>query len=174
MEIPDSALYYRSGQSGYDLLLGLNGKKSRIEVKTSTLKNEGLWKDKDLPETPECRLLRKVYAWGWRFGRKGKYGAEKFDLAVLVALEGREGCDPFNWNLEHFFTIPESEFRRLEEKKTPHFTSVRRSIYLFENPRHVTILRRKYPDFVKSFDEYFNKSSGLYLDDSLSKVASFH
>ena len=63
---------HKGGQGGYDIYLRKTDKK--VEVKTSLLKNEGVYPDKS------------ILFWGWRVENINQKKTNKFDFLIGVAL----------------------------------------------------------------------------------------
>ena len=174
-------LEYKSGQSGCDLeLKSKSGKIVKIEVKTSTLKNEGIIPQKSFPDEG------KVFFWGWRFREPKKDKKEKFDVAVLVALTEKEDNEKtkLKWLPAEFFSFRAKDVK-LEEKNSRRFSNVKRSVILFERSEHVKKYRggkissKKnkpyyFSSMIKNFDVLLNKEKEKFkgvnkIRDALEK-----
>ncbi|MFH0955315.1 MAG: hypothetical protein V1777_04390 [Candidatus Micrarchaeota archaeon] len=172
-EFPKAKVYYKSGHHRYDLLLQFQGKEVRIEVKTSTLKNEGVYPNQDfmhIKRNKKWKFKRRIYQWGWRFGTKNKKGDEKFDFAALITLHGREDYPEFkksSWKIKRIFWVPASVLR-LNKKIYKRFTNVKRGISFFEFPKEAKIIQQThtkkwdYAKSIKDSDIWFNNNYKKY------------
>lgn len=100
----------KSGQSGYDILVD---DKIRVEVRTSLLKNEGIFS-------------KEINFWGWRIENRNQKKNEKFDFLVCVAFDD-------SWKNPKFYIFSYGEAYSVEEypDKGWRFTNVKRGLRLF-------------------------------------------
>jgi len=134
----EGQLTFCSGQSSYDLQLG----NIPLEVKTSSLKNEGVF-----TKVPGFEKGRPFF-WGWRF-KENTTGKEDFRFAILVALKGKEKVNPFDWTVQQFYVVPDQEFSILGEKHIDRYPNIQRGIILFEQRDKVEEIKEHADDVKK-------------------------
>jgi len=126
---------HKGGQSGYDIYLEDNSK--RIEVRTSLLKNEGLYP-------------KKIQFYGWRVKDRNQKKKVKFDVMIGVALD-----DTFRYPKFYIFTHKEAF--SIEDVNIGRFRSVQKKIHLFENRKTYKEAIRAKPNLVTKYERYINK-----------------
>jgi hypothetical protein len=130
------------GQGKYDIKVG----DRRIEVKTSLLKNDGLY-DKHLQ------------FWGWTVKRVNQKDTKKFDYLVGVPLDE-------NWGVKDFYIFTYDEaYSQNPDVIISRYPSIQKKIHIFQNeqdrmnakeasPNEVTDLEK---DIIQNADKYRNR-----------------
>jgi len=133
---------HKGGHSGFDILLTNKGIK--IEVKTSLLKNEGLF--------PEG-----INFYGWRVKTRGQKKDEKFDILICVALDRYFQDSKF-----YIFTYDEAY--SAADVNLGRFKSVQKKINLFENKDALKKAERAKPEYVTDLDRLVTKTPARFLN----------
>jgi hypothetical protein len=112
----------KGGQAPYDIRVG----DKRIEVKTSLLKNDGLYD-------------KQIQFWGWTVQRAGLKDKNKFDYLIGVALNQ-------TWNKPAFYIFTfEEAFTKNPDIKIKRYPSIRKKIHIFQNERDLSIAKKASP-----------------------------
>jgi len=108
----------KGGQGGYDISVGEY--KTRIEVKTSTLKNDGLYD-------------KQMKLWGWTVSRINQKKEYKFDILIGVALD-----DTWKNPKYYVFTYDEAYVKNtnIELKR---FKNIQKKIHIFQNEKDLKL-----------------------------------
>jgi hypothetical protein len=120
----------RGGQGKYDIKVG----EIRVEVKTSLLKNDGLY-DKQLQ------------FWGWTVKRANQKDNRKFDILVGVTLNK-------DWKVEGFyiFNFDEAYTQNCDVTIT-RYPSIMKKIHIFQNERDFSSAQQISPNEVTELEE---------------------
>lgn len=130
----------KGGSSKVDITLA-NGK--GIEVRSSLLKNEGIFK-------------KGINFYGWRV--QTATSTINFDYLICVAVD-----DDYSNPRFYLFTKQECERLRWIEKY-PRFTSIKRKILLFENWNSYLKGRKQRPEIFSRIEYHLNKNPEKYQD----------
>ena len=103
---------YKGGHSSYDIYL--EKARKRVEVKTSLLKNDGEYHDKN------------IKFWGWAVEHRGQKKLKKFDYFICVALN-----DDFSNPRFYIFTY--NEAFRVGDVNVRRYTNIKKKIHIFKN-----------------------------------------
>jgi len=147
-------LEHKGGYGGYDIYLKEIDKK--IEVKTSLLKNEGVYSDKT------------IYYWGWTVERrsqkktkkaknKNRKKIRKFDYLIGVALN-----DDFSKPKFYIFTYEEAF--KVGDVEIGRFKSVKKKIHLFKNRKVYEKVSELKPTLVTPFERKINCHPSKFLN----------
>jgi len=131
-----------SGQAGYDILL--NNPTRRIEVRTSLLKNEGIYP-------------KGINFYGWRVKDRGARREDKFDILVCVALDD-------SFTKPKFYVFTKEEAFSAGDVHIGRFPRIQKKITLFENRVAYQEAIKAKPKLVTKFERYFNQNSRVFLD----------
>jgi len=134
---------HKGGQSGYDIYLKEIDKK--IEIKTSLLKNEGVYSNKT------------IHFWGWTVERKNQKKIKKFDYLIGVALND-------NFSNPKFYIFSYKEAFSVGNVNIGRFNNVKKKIYLFENKRVYEKALKLKPTIITSFERQINCHPSKFLD----------
>lgn len=134
---------HRGGQGGYDIHLADINK--RIEVRTSLLKNEGIFLDQTM----------RFY--GWRVQNRNQKKRQKFDYLIGVALD-----DKFLKPKFYIFTYKEAF--SVGDVLIGRFNNVKKKISLFENKTTFKKALKQKPKFVTKFERYINRNPKRFLE----------
>lgn len=133
---------HRGGQAGFDILIENLDKK--IEVRTSLLKNEGLY-----PEN--------IKFYGWRVKNRNQKKEEKFDMMIGVALDG-------TFTKPKFYIFTYKEAFLVDDVNIGRFKNVQKKIHLFENQIAYKKAVKSKPALVTKFERYINEHQSEFLD----------
>lgn len=133
---------HKSGQSGCDIIL--NKPIKRIEVRTSLLKNEGLYPT-------------GINFYGWRVKDRGARKEDKFDILICVALD-----DTFK--KPKFYIFTKKEAFSAGDVHIGRFPRVQKKIALYENMRAFKGAIKTRPKLVTKFERSFNLNSRVFLN----------
>ena len=112
----------KGGQAPYDIKVG----DKRIEVKTSLLKNEGLYD-------------KQVQFWGWTVQRADQKNNNKFDYLIGVALDS-------TWKKPTFYIFTfEEAFTKNSDINMKRYPSIRKKIHIFQNEQDLNNTKKKCP-----------------------------
>ncbi len=117
---------HKGGQGGYDI--SLNGDKVKIEVRTSLLKNEGIYP-------------KGINFWGWAVKRKSQKEI-KFDFLIAVALDK-------NWKAK-FYIFNRKEAVKSNIKIPRYEKTIEKAVQLFENKTSYMGALKKMPSIRKN------------------------
>jgi len=104
-------IVHKGGHSQYDILLKEQGIK--IEVRTSLLKNEGVYP-------------KGIDFFGWRVKTKNQKDTKRFDILIGVAL-------PDSFKRPKFYVFTNKETEKIDTVKGGRFSSITKKIHLFKN-----------------------------------------
>ncbi len=133
---------HRGGHSGFDILL--TRRNVRVEVKTSLLKNDGLY--------PEG-----INFWGWRVKTRGQKRDEKFDFLICVALDQ-------NFKSPKFYIFSYKEAYSAADVNMGRFKSVQKKINLFESKKALRKAEESKPKYVTDLDRLVTRRPSKFLD----------
>ena len=134
---------HKGGHGGYDIYLKKNNK--RIEVRTSLLKNEGVY-------------LKEIEFFGWRVENMNQKRSEKFDYLVCVALD-----DKFIKPKFYIFTYKEAFM--VDDVNIGRFKNVKKKIHLFKDIKtYKTALKSKQSHLITSYEKKINTKPSLFQD----------
>lgn len=133
---------HKSGQAGHDILL--NDPVKRIEVRTSLLKNEGIYP-------------KGINFYGWRVKDREAHKEDKFDILICVALD-----DTFK--KPRFYIFTKKEAFSVGDVHIGRFPRIQKKINLFENIEAYKKAIKVKPELVTKFERYFNLNSRLFLN----------
>jgi hypothetical protein len=141
---------HKSGQVGCDIIL--NGTARRIEVRTSLLKNEGIYP-------------KGINFYGWRVKDRGARSEDKFDILVCVALDD-------SFKKPRFYVFTKQEAFSAGDVHIGRFPRIQKKITLFENPTAYKKAIKTKPKLVTKFERYFNLNSKVFLNkwSKLNKI----
>ena len=135
----------KGGQGGYDVLL--KNPNRRIEIKTSTLKNNGEYKDKH------------VRFWGWAIERKSQKQKDKFDYFIGIALDDKI------IESSQFYIFSADELRVVGEvNNLGRFRNVKRAVHLFESPDAYVRAIKVSPENARATGGLINENPELFLN----------
>jgi hypothetical protein len=142
-------LEYKSGQSAFDLFLPSLNK--RIEVRSSLLKNEGLYP-------------KGVDFYGWRVQDRSQKVEQKFDVLVCVAL-------PEDFSKPQFYVFTHTEAFKVDDVKIGRFPNVKKKINIFRDHKTFVEAIQSKPEAVTRYERYINRNQPLFLNawDKLKK-----
>lgn len=131
----------KGGQAGYDLEL-LSG--SRIEVRASLLKDEGLFYKEE-----------KIRNYGWRLKDKDK--DMKFDYVFCIALDKKklDNSKCYVLTRKEAEKAPSLEFKR--------FKKVEKRLWIYADLATMKRDKRDKPNYVPKWEEKINKNKDKYL-----------
>ncbi|MDE4907163.1 hypothetical protein L0665_00780 [Methanogenium marinum] len=133
----------KGGQGSYDICVGEHNK--RIEVKTSTLKNDGFY-DKN------------VDFWGWTVSRQGQKKEHKFDILIGVALDD-------SWRRPEYYIFNyEEAFINNSNVELKRFKSIQKKIHIFQDENDLTVAQSVSPDGITENEGYFNRHKSEFLN----------
>lgn len=129
----------KGGQGRYDI--ELNNKK--IEVRTSLLKNEGVYPDKT------------IRFWGWRVENRNQNRRHKFDFLVGVALAN-------DLSKPKFYVFSYKEAFSVDDVYIGRFSNVKKKIHLFENKRAYRKAMKQKPALITQFERRLNSNPARF------------
>jgi hypothetical protein len=132
----------KGGQAGCDVCLANNGK--RIEVRTSLLKNEGVYP-------------KGIEFYGWRVKNRGQKRDDKFDFLIGVALD----C---SFKKPKFYIFTHKEAFSVDDTNIGRFQSIQKKIHLFKNIAAMKRAIKAKSEHVTSYERYINENRGKFLD----------
>ena len=130
----------RGGQAGFDIELEDSGK--RIEVRSSLLKNEGIYP-------------KDVMFYGWRIKDEGK--EVKYDYLVCVAFD-EELANP------RFYIFTKDEALQAGDVDIPRFKKVQKKLHLFRSIEEMEKAVRERPKYVTKWERKVNLNRSRYED----------
>lgn len=131
----------RGGHCGCDILLTDQNKK--IEVRTSLLKNDGLYP-------------RGILFYGWRILSEGGR-RDKFDYLICVAMDD-------HYKAPKFYVFTSQEAMSVENVRIPRYTRIRKKINIFPSLRVLRLAVKAEPSLVTKKERYFNLNKRKYLN----------
>ena len=130
-------LEYKSGQSSYDLFA--RGVNKKIEVRTSLLKNEGLYP-------------KGIDFYGWRVKDRSQRTEKKFDILVCVAL-------PKNFRKPKYYIFTHLEAFKVGDVQIGRFPNVQKKINIFKDQKAFEkAVRSKKRSFVTRYERHINRN----------------
>ena len=141
-ELGFKKLKHKRGQAGFDVYIEDNGK--RIEVRTSLLKNEGLY-------PKDVRFL------GWRVKNRNQKKEGKFDIMIGVALDE-------TFQKPKFYVFTHEEAFSVQDVEIGRFKNVQKKIHLFESEKAYKEAIRSKPKLVTKYERYINEHQSEFLD----------
>lgn len=133
---------HKGGSAGCDIVLANN---VRIEVRTSLLKNEGLYP-------------KGINFFGWRVKNKKQKKQRKFDFMIGVALD-----DTFKIPKFYIFTYDEA-CKVGDVENLGMFRNVQKKIHLFEDIKAMNNAIKSEPQFVTDYEIYINKHKDEFIN----------
>lgn len=125
----------KGGQGSFDIRVGEYNK--RIEVKTSTLKNDGLYK-------------KQIDFWGWTVSREGQKNEHKFDILLGIALDN-------SWRNPEFYIFDYDEaYVNNSNVQLKRFKNIQKKIHIFQSEDDLAIAQSISPDEITEREVYFN------------------
>ena len=134
---------HKGGHGGYDIHLKEIDKK--IEVRTSLLKNEGIYPDKT------------ILFWGWRVENRNQKKGKKFDYLIGVTLDD-------NFSKPKFYIFTHKQAFSVGNVMIGQFKNVKKKIHLFENKRSYKKALKLKPKLVTKFERKINIYPSLFLN----------
>lgn len=134
---------YKGGQGGYDIYLKEIDKK--IEVRTSLLKNEGVYPDKT------------IRFWGWRVENRNQKKIKKFDYLIGVALDD-------NFSNPKFYIFTYKEAFSVGNVNIGRFNNVKKKIHLFENKLVFKKATKLKPNLITPYERKINLTPSKFLN----------
>jgi len=134
---------HKGGQGGYDIYLKNIDKK--IEVRTSLLKNEGVYPD------------NKILFWGWRVENRNQKKSEKFDYLIGVGLNN-------DFSKPRFYIFTYKEAFSVGDSVIGRFGNIKKKIHLFENMKSYKKALKLRPKIITKFERKINMTPSLFLD----------
>jgi len=141
-ELGFTELKHKGGQAGFDIYIEDNGKK--IEVRTSLLKNEGLY--------PEDVLF-----FGWRVKNRNQKKEGKFDIMIGVALDE-------TFKKPKFYIFTHDEAFSVQDVDIGRFKNVQKKIHLFESETAYKEAIRSKPKLVTKYERHINEHQSDFLN----------
>ena len=132
---------HKGGQAGYDILIQNNNK--RIEVRTSLLKNEGLYP-------------QDIMFYGWRV-LEHKQSEDKFDYLIGVAMDE-------NFEKPNFYIFTQKEALSVEDVKINRFQKIKKKIHIFQNLNDLKKAKETRPQITTEYEMYINRNLNEFLD----------
>jgi hypothetical protein len=129
----------KGGQAGFDIVLE-DGR--RIEVRSSLLKNEGIYS-------------KDVMFYGWRIKDRGK--EEKYDFLICVAID--EGLTN-----PKFYIFTKDEAMKAGDVNIPRFRKVQKKLHLFRTLEEMNKAIEERPNFVTEWEREVNKNQDKYKE----------
>jgi len=150
MELAGKGVSFKSkgGQGGFDIMLE-NGKK--VEVRSSLLKNEGLY-----PEDVKFH--------GWRIKQKGK--ELSFDYLVCVAFDD-DLANP------KIYLFTKEEVLKAEDVEIPRFKSAQKKLHLFRSLQEMEKAVKHNPRIVSKWEIEVNKNKHKYEFEKRWEILKF-
>ncbi len=133
---------HKGGMAGFDILIENSDK--RIEVRTSLLKNEGLYP-------------QNVYFYGWRVKDRNQKKEDKFDIMVGVALD-----DTFT--RPKFYIFTHKEAFSVDDVDIGRFKNVQKKIHLFKNLGICKKAIESKPSLITKYEKHINKHREEFLN----------
>ncbi len=132
---------HKGGHGGYDIYLREINK--RIEVRTSLLKNEGVFP-------------KGINFYGWRVENRNQKKSEKFDYLVCIALN-----DNFIQPRYYIFTYQEAF--KVGDVNIGRFGNVKKKIQLFKNrTTYKNALKSKQAYLITPYERKINRSPSSF------------
>jgi len=126
----------RGGQAGCDIYLPCSD--TRIEVRTSLLKNEGVY-------PPGIEFF------GWRVQNRDQGSVKKFDILVCVALSR-------DFSIAKYYIFTHKEAFSVGNVHIGRFNNVKKKIHLFKNMSAFKRAIKSRPELVTAFERRINRN----------------
>jgi len=117
----------------------------KIEVRTSLLKNEGIYPDKT------------ICFWGWRIENRHQKKIKKFDYLIGVALDD-------NFSKPQFYIFTYKEAFSVGNVNIGRVKNVKKKIHLFENKRSYKKAIELKPSLITPYEKQINLNSSKFLN----------
>jgi hypothetical protein len=137
-----SKIVHKGGHSRYDILLG--NENLRIEVRTSLLKNEGIYP-------------KGINFFGWKIKTKGQKDEQPFDILIGVAL-------PESFKKPTFYIFTHQETEKLDTISGGRFSNIKTKIHLFKDTETLMNALKAKPALVTKFERYINKYPEKFIN----------
>ena len=134
---------HKGGQGGYDIYLKEINK--RVEVRTSLLKNEGVYPNE------------AIRFWGWRVEDRNQKKAKKFDYLIGVALDD-------NFSKPKFYIFSYEEAFSVGNVKIGRFKNVKKKVHLFENKMAYKKALKLKPNLITPYERQINLNPYKFLN----------
>lgn len=129
------------GQAKYDINVG----KTRIEVKTSLLKNDGLYD-------------KQIQFWGWTVMRADQKDNKKFDFLIGVSLKE-------DWSVQGFYVFSHDDaVTNNPDVKIKRYPSIRRKIHIFQNDQDFLKAKQVCPEEVTDLEKRIIRNNNDFLN----------
>lgn len=128
-------------QAGYDIFIQNIGK--RVEVRTSLLKNEGLYP-------------KGIMFYGWRVLEHNQK-ENKFDYLIGVAMDD-------GYEQPKFYIFTQKEALSVEDIEIKRFNKIKKKIHLFQNLDDLERAKETRPQIISEREVYINKNQNSFLD----------
>jgi len=139
---------HKGGHGGYDIYLHKIEK--RIEVRTSLLKNEGVFPN-------------GINFYGWRVENRNQKKSEKFDYLICIALDD-------NFVKPRFYIFTYQEAFKVGNVNIGRFGNVKKKIQLFENKQtYRNALKSKQSYLITEYEQYINRNPS-YFQNKWKKI----
>lgn len=133
----------KGGQGSFDICVGQY--KKRIEVKTSTLKNDGLYD-------------KKMKLWGWTVSRVNQKKEQKFDFLIGVALDDK-------WKTPVFYVFDYYEaYLKNSNVTLKHFSSIQKKIHIFQNENDLKTAQSLSSSQITDQEVYINLHNSEFIE----------
>lgn len=133
---------HKGGQGSYDIdLIKIN---KRIEVRTSLLKNEGVYP-------------KEIYFYGWRVQNKNQKNDKKFDYLVCIALDN-------NFIKPKFYVFTYKEAFKVGNVNMGRFRNVKKKIHLFKNKAIYKKALKSKKKLITLYEQKINNNPFLFKD----------
>jgi hypothetical protein len=137
------SVIHKGGQAGFDIYL--NNLNKRIEVRTSLLKNEGVYP-------------KEILFYGWRVKNRNQKKEKKFDILIAVGLD-----DTFTKPRFYLFTYKEAF--SVGDVNIGRFKNVQKKIHVFKNENLYKAALKSKPALVTKFERYINQHQSEFLNN---------
>lgn len=134
---------HKGGKSRYDIYISEIDKK--IEVRTSLLKNEGVYPDST------------VRFWGWKVENINQRGDRRFDYLIGVALND-------DFSKPRFYIFNYKEAFSVGDVNIGRFGNIKKKIHLFENKQSYKKAIKLKPKLISSYERKINRYPARFLN----------
>jgi hypothetical protein len=128
----------KGGQAGFDIVLEASGK--RIEVRSSLLKNEGIYP-------------KGIMFYGWKIKDRGR--EVKYDYLLCVAFD--EGLTN-----PRFYIFTRDEALQAGDVNIPRFKRVQKKLHLFRSLEEMEKAIRERQNYVTEWEQHVNHNRSRY------------
>lgn len=136
----------KGGQSGCDLIVDPN---VRIEIKTSLLKNENIYK--------------KSQFFGWTVKTVNQKKGKKFDIMICTALDGALKPKFFIFTYDEAFLVGDVNFPE-ENHNWRYRSTIQKKIHLFENEKSYLEAFKEKPWLITPYEQFINIHPKRFLN----------